>query len=143
MDAFYFHFNLHLTQWFRWQVTKQPIKKIICNRWVWITFDCVQWDIIGDIDNTLNCIDFPVQLKTFLFSPVLLLFLIKQFVQWGKKKNVRYKFHTLVYAVFLKEMYLDICHLQRYQNSDELRTTDSASPPYTVVQVVHYTSATS
>lgn len=61
----------------------------------------------------------------------------------GGKKHVRYKFYTLVYAVFLKEMYLDIYHLQSDQNSDELRISDFVSPPYSAVQVVHYVNAPS
>lgn len=46
---------------------------------------------------------------------------------------VIYNFYTCIYAVFLKEMYLDICHMQRHKNSGQLMLTDCVGPPYTVV----------
>lgn len=141
MDVFYFNFNLLLIQWFRWQVAKHRVRKRTCNRWVQTTFDYAQWDIIGDID-TLNCTDFPIQLKTLmtlLFSPVLFLFFYET-ICTVKKILVTYKSHTCIHAVFLKEIHLDICHLQRHQNNGQLMITGYAGPPYTVVQLVHRTS---
>lgn len=112
------------------------------------TLDDTYWDKIVDIDNTLNFIDFSIQLKHwghFSFHLYSASFYEIMFTMGEKKEHQgKYQLNFMrVSVLFSEENVLDMCHLQRHWNSGQLMIVAYAELPYTIMQLllVHHTSA--